>query len=88
MRSVITAIFLMLVTGALALAANLNINQASAKDLQNLPGIGKVKAQAIVDYRNEQGAFQNVRDLLKVPGIGAATLEKIEPQISLQDATD
>ena len=56
-----------------------NINTASAKELDALPGIGEVLAQRIIDYRNANGPFQSVYDLIKVKGIGEKTLEKIKP---------
>ena len=56
-----------------------NVNRAGAEELEELPGIGPVKAQAIVDYRNAHGDFANVEKLDEVEGIGEKTLEKIEP---------
>ena len=47
-----------------------NVNQATVEQLTQLPGIGKSKAQAIVDYRTEQGKFKSVADLAQVKGIG------------------
>ena len=56
-----------------------NINTASARELDALPGIGEKLAQRIIDYRSANGPFQSVDDLIKVKGIGEKTLEKIKP---------
>lgn len=55
----------------------INLNTATAAELETLPGIGESRAAAIVAYREEHGAFQSVEELLEVPGIGEATLEKV-----------
>jgi competence protein ComEA len=61
-----------------------NINTASVDELQkSLKGIGKVKAQAIVDYRASNGPFTTVDQLLEVKGIGKGTLDKNRDRISL-----
>ncbi len=57
----------------------LNINTASAEELQTLPNIGVKMAQRIVDYRTQQGKFASVDALQNVKGIGAKTLEKLRP---------
>ena len=54
----------------------IDINTASAEQLTGLKGIGAKKAEAIVHYREENGAFTSPEGLLEVKGIGAATLEK------------
>lgn len=59
----------------------ININTASAIQLQQLSGIGESLSQRIVDYRNANGAFGSVDDLTKVSGIGDARLESIRAQI-------
>ncbi|GEB71686.1 MULTISPECIES: ComEA family DNA-binding protein [Pseudoalteromonas] len=60
-----------------------SINNADTKVLAQLPGIGEKKAQAIVDYRQENGDFENLSDLSNVKGIGKKLLEKLEGKISL-----
>lgn len=60
-----------------------NINTASAEELETLTGIGSVLAQAIVDYRAEYGAFESVDELLNVRGIGSAKLDGIRDEITL-----
>jgi len=61
-----------------------NINTADLAALDALPGIGPSTAQAILDYRTENGPFTSVEDLLKVPGIGSKTLEDLRPLITVQ----
>ncbi len=55
----------------------LDINTATKEQLDKLPGIGPVLAQAIIDYRNEFGPYLSVEDLLRVPGIGEKKLGSI-----------
>ena len=57
----------------------LNINTASAEELQTLPNIGARMAQRIVVYREQHGKFTDVDALQNVKGIGAKTLEKLRP---------
>lgn len=61
----------------------ININSATVEELDSLSGIGPTKAQAIVDYRNQNGPFRSIDDLLNVPGIGAKTLDTIRDQITV-----
>lgn len=61
----------------------ININSATEKQLTKLPGIGKKKAKAIVEYRNNNGDFQQISDLTKVKGIGVGVLVKLKNQVSL-----
>ncbi len=61
--------------------ARLNLNTATEKELETLPGIGPVLARRIVVYRSMHGPFQTVDDLLAVQGIGPVLLEKIRPYV-------
>jgi competence protein ComEA len=60
-----------------------NINTATAVELDALPGIGPTAAQAIVDYRLQFGPFSFTQDIQKVPGIGPATYDKIKDFITV-----
>jgi competence protein ComEA len=61
----------------------LNINRASAKELESLPGIGPVLAARIVEYRSVNGSFLSIEDLKKVPGIGGSKLEKFKEKVRI-----
>ena len=61
-----------------------NINTATLEQLQTIKGIGKKKAEAILQYRKEHGAFRTKEDLLQVKGIGKKALEAIESQVTFQ----
>jgi competence protein ComEA len=58
-----------------------NVNQATAAELESLPGIGPALAQRIVDYRMANGPFARIEDLTAVSGIGERTLEKLRDRI-------
>ena len=68
---------------AAVLASPVNLNKASAQELQALSGIGPAIAQRIVDYRAKFGKFERVEDLSNVPGIGPGKFEKMRNQITL-----
>ena len=64
--------------------ALLNINTASAEELQTLPNIGAKMAQRIIDYRSQKGNFTSVDALQNVKGVGAKTLEKLRPFVDVK----
>lgn len=65
-------------------AITVNLNSASAQELADkLDGVGEVRAQGIVKYREDNGPFTSVEQLLEVKGIGMATLEKNRARIQL-----
>jgi competence protein ComEA len=66
-------------------ALQVNVNEADAETIADvLVGVGMSKAQAIVDYREEHGPFQDLHDLIEVRGIGEATLENNRERIRLE----
>jgi len=73
----------------LAWAGPVDINKADAATIaKELNGIGLSKAQAIVSFREKNGAFKSADDLRKVKGIGAKTLERNRPNIRLDAAAE
>jgi competence protein ComEA len=70
-------------TEKLAPGQQLNINTASAAELEKLPGIGPTKAQAIVDYRTQNGNFKSIEDIEKVKGIKSGVFSKVKDYIKV-----
>ncbi len=64
-------------------SVKININTATQMQLMELPGIGEVKAAAIIRYRNEQGNFQSTEQLLQVNGIGTAIYSRISDLVCI-----
>jgi len=62
-----------------------NLNRAEPWLLEALPGIGKIRAQAIIDYRHQNRPFRNINELTKVDGIGITTYEQIKHLITVAD---
>ena len=65
-------------------AITVNINTASAEELQRISGIGPSMAEKIIAYRQENHGFQSVDDLMQVSGIGPKKFEKMAPFIKLR----
>lgn len=63
-------------------SAVVNINTADLKQLIKLPGVGKKKAQAIIDYREANGDFASLEDLAKVKGVGKKMLAKLDGKVA------
>lgn len=61
----------------------ISINYASETELANLDGIGPAKAKAIIDYRNKNGRFKKIEDVMNVPGIGEKIFNQIKDKIIL-----
>jgi competence protein ComEA len=62
----------------------LNLNTASATQLDSLPGIGPAKAAAILQYRQEHGPFSSVEDLGKVPGFGPGAMARLQQRLTVR----
>ncbi len=61
----------------------LNINNANSRQLEELPGIGTVLAERIIEYRESKGAFRNIEEIKDVPGIGEKKFEAIKELITV-----
>lgn len=64
----------------------LNLNEATKEELESLPGIGRVLAQRILDYREVYGDFLALEELTNVEGIGEGKLEEIRDLITVEEA--
>jgi competence protein ComEA len=69
--------------GAGGPAGPVNLNTATAAQLQDLPGVGPVLAQRIIDYRDQHGGFKSVADLRKVSGIGDARYNELKDRVAV-----
>ena len=62
----------------------ININTATKESLMTLPGIGESRAESIIAYREQNGYFSSVEDIMKVSGIKEAAFEKIKDYICIK----
>ncbi len=68
---------------AAAITTPININTATAAQLEALPGIGARTAQAIVDHRQKNGGFKKIEELMNVKGIGEKSFLKLKPMVTV-----
>ena len=66
--------------------AIVNLNTASVSDLEGLPGIGAKTAARIVEYRQKNGPFKKVEELMNVRGVGEKNFLKLKPQLTIAPA--
>ncbi len=64
-----------------------NLNTATAEELQLLPGIGEARARAVIEARKLRGGFKSVDELLEVKGIGSAGFERLRPHLAIEGKT-
>jgi len=70
-------------TKRLPASHSVDLNTATADELQQVPGIGPSTAKAIVNFRQKSGPFQKVEDLLAIKGISKARFEKMRPYLTI-----
>jgi len=69
------------------LTGQVNVNTATAEELQLLPGVGAARAAALIELRKQRGGFQSLEQLKEVKGIGDASLERLRPYVRFEGKT-
>lgn len=64
-------------------AATVNLNTATESELTSMPGIGKVKTKAIIEYREQNGNFKSIDQLKEINGFGTKTIEKLSSHLTI-----
>lgn len=70
-------------SAAASASAPVNLNTATAAQLETLPGIGKATAERILEYRQKNGSFKKVEDLMNVRGVGEKSFLKLKPLVTV-----
>jgi len=92
-RTVVVFLALVLAVSSLAMAADetatgvVNINTAGAEQLQLLPRVGPALADRIIEFREANGLFKSIDEIVAVKGIGESSLVRLEPYIATTGAT-
>ena len=73
-------------TSSASASAPVNLNTASVAQLETLPGIGKATAERILEYRQKNGAFKKIEDLMNVRGVGEKSFLKLKPLVTVTTA--
>jgi len=69
--------------GGIRSDGKVNLNKANSEELMTLPGIGEAKAEAIIRYREQQGSFKSIEDIMEIEGIKEGVFRKIEGLITI-----
>ena len=85
MKSILTLFLALLASINLAFAA-VNLNTATASELEGVKGLGPAKAKAIIDYRSANGPFKSVDDLKGVKGFGEKSIAKLRGELTVDGA--
>jgi competence protein ComEA len=67
-------------------AKKIDLNRATAEQLEEIPGIGPALARRIVEFRDKEGPFRRIEDLMKVRGIGEKSFQKMRPYVKVEQS--